>query len=134
MPALRCLVLLFALSLLAEATDPTRIVSRMEERPVLVRLPDRTLAGWFTREISGSDQNAYHGQRIDLWHLKTAGGRKQWEAPKQIWTGYTGAMNPVEQMRNGRIVFPFSYYSGVIAQNADFLISCYHPGAVADSQ
>lgn len=47
--------------------------------------------------------------RLDIWHLRSAKGRTEWPAPKRIWTGYTGALNSVVQMRNGRILLPFSY-------------------------
>lgn len=47
--------------------------------------------------------------RLDIWHAKTTNGRKTWLAPHKIWEGYTGALNSVIQLKNGRILLPFSY-------------------------
>jgi len=49
------------------------------------------------------------GQRLDIWYAKSARGRTEWPPPRLIWKGYTGALNSVIQMTNGRIVLPFSY-------------------------
>ena len=48
-------------------------------------------------------------KRLDIWHVKSADGRKNWQPPKCIWQGYTGALNSVIQLKNGRILLPFSY-------------------------
>lgn len=50
----------------------------------------------------------YSGKRLDLWHTRSSDGRRKWSAPKPIWFGYTGALNSVIQMANGRIILPFS--------------------------
>ncbi len=50
----------------------------------------------------------YNGRRLDIWHVKSASGRTSWQAPRMIWKGYTGALNSVIQMTNGRILLPFS--------------------------
>jgi len=47
--------------------------------------------------------------RLDLWHLRSASGRTAWPQPQRIWTGYTGSLNSVTQLRSGRILLPFSY-------------------------
>ncbi len=52
----------------------------------------------------------YRGNRIDIWHMKSNRERTAWTQPKEIWAGYTGALNSVLQMRNGRILLPFSYH------------------------
>jgi len=49
------------------------------------------------------------GMDIDIWHMKSSSGRTSWRAPRRIWEGYTGSLNCVMQMRNGRILLPFSY-------------------------
>ena len=46
---------------------------------------------------------------LDVWHCKTECGRETWQAPKRIWKGYTGSINSVIQMREGRIVLPFAF-------------------------
>ncbi len=48
-------------------------------------------------------------RRLDIWHAKSTNGRTQWQQPKKIWEGYTGALNSIIQMNSGRIVLPFSY-------------------------
>ena len=47
--------------------------------------------------------------RLDIWHLRSASGRTAWPQPQRVWTGYTGALNSVIQLRSGRILLPFSY-------------------------
>lgn len=47
--------------------------------------------------------------RLDIWHLRTTGGRTAWRGPDCIWVGYTGALNSVVQTREGRLLLPFSY-------------------------
>ncbi|MBI2438361.1 MAG: exo-alpha-sialidase [Lentisphaerae bacterium] len=47
-------------------------------------------------------------RRLDLWHTKTTGKGRQWQQPKCIWKGYTGSLNSVAQLKNGRILLPFS--------------------------
>ena len=48
-------------------------------------------------------------RRIDLWHTRTDVGRSRWQDLKRIWTGYTGSINSVIQLKSGRIVLPFAY-------------------------
>lgn len=47
--------------------------------------------------------------RLDIWHCKTEADRANWRRPQCIWQGYTGSLNSVIQMREGRILLPFSY-------------------------
>jgi hypothetical protein len=51
-------------------------------------------------------------RRLDIWHTKTEMQRARWQPLKRIWQGYTGSLNSVIQLRNGRILLPFSYYTG----------------------
>jgi len=48
-------------------------------------------------------------RHLDIWHTKSVDGRAEWLPLKRIWEGYTGSLNSVIQLRNGRIVLPFSY-------------------------
>jgi len=50
-------------------------------------------------------------RRLDIWHVKSENGTKGWQAPERIWKGYTGALNSVTQLQNGRILLPFSCYT-----------------------
>lgn len=45
---------------------------------------------------------------IDVWHVRTTGGGKVWEAPQRIFAGYVGSLNSVMQLRSGRIILPFA--------------------------
>jgi len=51
----------------------------------------------------------YGTTRYDIYHTKSNEERTEWEKPKTIWKGYTGALNSVVQMKSGRILLPFSY-------------------------
>ena len=46
---------------------------------------------------------------IDIWHSRSEPGSWQFPPPRCVWRGYTGALNSVVQMRNGRILLPFSF-------------------------
>lgn len=50
-------------------------------------------------------------RRLDIWHVRSLDGVRTWSSPKCIWKGYTGALNSVIQLRNGRILLPFSCYT-----------------------
>lgn len=45
---------------------------------------------------------------LDIWHARTTGKGKHWSEPRRIWAGYSGAINGVAQLANGRIVLPFT--------------------------
>ena len=62
-------------------------------------------------EAERGGPGAYHGYRIDIWHMSSAAGRTRWNEPHCIWKGYTGALNSVIQTQSGRIILPFSYYT-----------------------
>ncbi len=62
---------------------------------------------------SGEEQRPQAGQlrekRLDIWHTRSTHGRTRWPQPRRLWTGYSGAINSVLQLRSGRIVLPFSF-------------------------
>jgi len=45
---------------------------------------------------------------IDLWHLRSTGGRTKWSEPQRIFEGYCGALQGVFQLKSGRIIAPFA--------------------------
>jgi hypothetical protein len=45
---------------------------------------------------------------IDLWHLRSTGGRTKWSEPQRIFEGYCGSLQGVFQLKNGRIIAPFA--------------------------
>lgn len=50
-------------------------------------------------------------RHLDIWHAASTQGLTQWQQPTRIWQGYTGSLNSIIQLKNGRIVLPFSYRS-----------------------
>lgn len=66
----------------------------------------------FTLNDAGTAGRPMQERRLDIWHTKTEGGRSRWRPWRRIWQGYTGALNSVIQLRNGRLLLPFSYYTG----------------------
>jgi len=52
----------------------------------------------------------YRGNRIDIWHMRSDAAGANWSEPREIWRGYTGALNSVLETRTGRILLPFSYH------------------------
>jgi hypothetical protein len=49
------------------------------------------------------------GFALDIWHARTFDQRTRWEQPQRIWTGPGSDLLSVIEMRNGRIVLPFSF-------------------------
>jgi hypothetical protein len=47
---------------------------------------------------------------IDIWQLRSSGGRNQWSEPQRIFEGYVGSVQGALQLRSGRIVLPFAYW------------------------
>ncbi len=66
----------------------------------------------FTLNDAGTAGRPMRERRLDIWHVKTERGRSRWQPWKRIWQGYTGALNSVIQLRSGRLLLPFSYYTG----------------------
>ncbi|HZP83990.1 MAG TPA: sialidase family protein, partial [Chthonomonadaceae bacterium] len=65
------------------------------------------------REKKTDDDGSGMPLGIDIWHTRTTGGWKHIRPPVRLWRGYCGSMNCEFQMKNGRILFPFSFYSNV---------------------
>ncbi|MBI3986539.1 MAG: exo-alpha-sialidase [Lentisphaerae bacterium] len=73
-------------------------------------VPSETSAGATTGgEAERPAADTLQTMRLDIWHAKSGDGRKNWRSPQCLWKGYTGALNSVIQLRNGRILLPFSY-------------------------
>ena len=73
----------------------------------LLNVGDNTTPG--AGEARRPTSRQMHKRRIDIWHTKSANGRTTWQPVKKIWDGYTGALNSVIQLSNGRILLPFSF-------------------------
>jgi hypothetical protein len=63
------------------------------------------------RKKTTDDDGSGMPMGIDIWHTHTSGGWKQAPPPVRIWKGYCGSMNCEVQLKSGRILFPFSFYS-----------------------
>ena len=46
---------------------------------------------------------------LDIWHVRSREKRTKWETPKEIYHGRAGDLQSVIQLKNGRIILPFSY-------------------------
>ena len=72
-------------------------------------------SGVFGAPLAGegvAHEGPYHGKFLDIWHLRSRSGGAAWTEAKRIWEGFTGALNSVIQLRNGRIVLPFASATG----------------------
>lgn len=47
------------------------------------------------------------GRFIDLWYRHTLDNRREWEASRMVWEGYTGALMEFTRLKSGRILVPF---------------------------
>ena len=45
-------------------------------------------------------------QRLDVWHVRSTGGRTKWTKPKRIFEGRVSDLQSVIQLKSGRIVLP----------------------------
>lgn len=108
-----------------------------DERRELLRLP-RGSGGWVCAEAFADREGRVHlfllndartgvidqgeverpstGERLelrlDIWHSVCASDLSPASDPACIWKGYTGALNSVVQLSNGRILLPFSFQTG----------------------
>ena len=76
-------------------------------RPTIWSLCDGNSGILYPRSEEGTPARA--GQILDIWHVRSRDGRKRWDAPKEIWTGHGSDLLSAIQLRNGRLVLPFSY-------------------------
>ncbi|MBI5395227.1 MAG: exo-alpha-sialidase [Verrucomicrobia bacterium] len=59
-------------------------------------------------KVRGNGRKPAVDKFIDLWHLRSTGGRARWSEPQRIFEGYCGAQQGVFQLKNGRIIAPFA--------------------------
>ena len=60
----------------------------------------------------GDGRNLAVDRFIDLWHIRTTSGQKQWEPPRRVFEGYVGSIQQILQLRGGRILMPFAAWIG----------------------
>jgi len=59
-------------------------------------------------KVRGNGRKPAVDRFIDLWHLRSTGGRAKWSEPQRIFEGYCGSLQGVFQLKNGRIIAPFA--------------------------
>jgi len=69
---------------------------------------DGELHFFYTLSYNVGEGKGIYDMRIDVWHVRSTGGRKNWNVPQPLWKGYYGSMNSVIQLRSGRIILPLS--------------------------
>ena len=64
----------------------------------------------------GSGRKPAEDLFVDLYHMCSTHGRKEWTEPKRIFEGYVGSLNDFTQLQSGRLVVPFgAWQAGVPA-------------------
>ncbi len=48
------------------------------------------------------------GEILDIWHARSRANRRQWHEPKRIWKGHGDDLLSGIQLRDGRLLLPFS--------------------------
>ncbi len=82
--------------------------------PRLARYPERMLMDQqgelhaLLLRRRGSGRRIGIDRFIDIYHIRTVGGRARWTPPRPAWRGYTGAVMMFAQLRSGRLVIPFA--------------------------
>lgn len=67
-------------------------------------------------QLRGSGRKPAEDRFVDLYHMRTTHGRREWTEPKRIFAGYVGSLQGYAQLRDGRIVVPFgAWQAGVPA-------------------
>lgn len=59
-------------------------------------------------KVRGEGRKPNVDRFIDLYHLRSTGGRTKWTEPARIYEGYCGALQGVFQLKSGRIIAPFA--------------------------
>ncbi|MDQ3624638.1 MAG: glycoside hydrolase [Verrucomicrobiota bacterium] len=59
-------------------------------------------------KVRGDGRKPAVDRFIDLYHLRSTGGRAKWTEPRRVFEGYCGALQGVFQLGSGRIIAPFA--------------------------
>jgi hypothetical protein len=46
---------------------------------------------------------------FDIWHVRSRDSLRSWGPPTKVWTGYAGSLLSFVQLRNGRVVIPYTF-------------------------
>ncbi|HWR16896.1 MAG TPA: sialidase family protein [Terriglobales bacterium] len=64
----------------------------------------------YTNDANTLKQNkSFYEIHFDIWHVRSTNARKQWRAPKRVWEGYAGSLLSFVQLKNGRVLVPYTY-------------------------
>jgi hypothetical protein len=83
-----------------------RLLDRDGEIHVFI-LCDANSGALYPRAQEGTPDRP--GLVLDIWHARSYDHRKRWGTPHRIWAGPGSDLLSVIQMRDGRIVLPFSF-------------------------
>lgn len=83
-----------------------RLLDRDGEIHVFI-LCDANSGALYPRAQEGTPDRP--GLVLDIWHARSYDHRERWGTPHRIWAGPGSDLLSVIQMRNGRIVLPFSF-------------------------
>jgi sialidase-1 len=62
--------------------------------------------------LEGAGQKIAIDRCIDVWHLRSLDGRKNWSEPQRVFKGYTGSIQGALQLSGGRILLPLGVWVG----------------------
>jgi hypothetical protein len=64
----------------------------------------------FTNDANTLKQHkSFYEIHFDIWHVRSRNGRKNWDAPMKVWDGYAGSLLSFVQLRNGRVLIPYTF-------------------------
>lgn len=55
------------------------------------------------------ESKAFYEMHFDIWHVRSRDSRRAWNAPTKVWSGYAGSLLSFAQMRNGRVLVPYTF-------------------------
>ncbi len=54
-------------------------------------------------------KKSFYDIHFDIWHVRSRNSRQNWVPPTQVWKGYAGSLLSFVQLKNGRVLVPFTY-------------------------
>jgi hypothetical protein len=60
-------------------------------------------------ENTFKEHKPFYETRLNIWHVRSRNQRRNWSPPKLIWKGYAGSLLSFVQLKNGRVLLPFTY-------------------------
>jgi len=55
------------------------------------------------------ERRSFYDVHYDIWHVRSSNSRTRWSSPTPVWQGYAGSLLSFAQLRNGRVLLPFTY-------------------------